>query len=152
MKWAKKKETSACDCFCLKQQINDLLIFHTNMGRNSVKASKQAEETHRHTHTFKSTHTNTTKNWERERKKILSWVQCNTKFRLILTLAVLYQQQPKLPSKKILLSHLSDILWVCVCLYMRWSGRKRGREWDERSGGRGVFFSGISLTRRHLLF
>lgn len=55
------------------------------------------------------------KNWGSKKKKILSWVQCNTqKFVLILTLAVLYQQQPKLPSEKLLLSYLLDILWVCA--------------------------------------
>lgn len=100
---SEEARTAACDCFCLKQQINDLLIFLHKLWRET----ERADERKRHTHYKKIE--------EARRKKILSWVQCNTqKFVLILTLAVLYQQQPKLPSEKLLLSYLLDILWVCA--------------------------------------
>ena len=140
----REKKPSACDCFCLKQQINDLLIFRTNMGK---KESVWAIEIYAHLTANTLTHTHTLqKKIEAKKEYWLSWVQCNTKIPIDINAGtVLYQQQPKLPSEKLLLSYLSDILWVCVCVEVRKS---------ERAGERREYFFlfRISLTRRHLLF
>lgn len=44
-----RKKTSACDCFCLKQQINDLLIFL----HKTWEEMERVDERNRHTHTQK---------------------------------------------------------------------------------------------------